>query len=164
MPPVFILLFFFAGSMVGHASDTPKFNFGASPGVFYRSGTDLIVGFNLRQAGEPAGVSYFAFPDTSHWRPLIDKLISNDDFQWTYYSIETSGEPPKARNVIVPIVNPISQQALKDISENSEYRRKAGLDTVHAAPDTLILSIRPISQNEFLNVNPKIVPDPTKSK
>jgi hypothetical protein len=162
MPLVLILLLLLAGSISFYASDTPNFSFGAAPGVFYRSGTDLIVGFNLRKAGEPAGVSYFAFPDTSQWRPLIEKLISTDDFQWTYYSIETAGEPPKAR--IMPIVNPISQQALKDISENSENQRKAGWDTVQAAPDTLILSIKPISQNEFLNVNPRIVPDPTKSK
>jgi len=64
----------------------------------------------------------------------------------------------------MPVVDLVTDQVLHDMKENSQYRSMAGLDTIRPAPDTYIVSIKPISQNEFLNVNPRIIPDPTKPK
>ena len=155
-------LLFIAQSIYGSDADSKVF--GVSPGVFYRNGTDLIIGFNLRIAGEPAGLSYIRFPEKSRWRAIFEQAISAGDLNSSYYSIRTKEELPKTGLRAMPTVDFVTDQVLQDMKENSIYRNKAGLDPILTAPDDLILSIQPISQNEFLHVQPRIIPDPTTTK
>lgn len=165
MQPLSVILLLLAMAQAALGGDASIPVYGASPGLFYRKGTELIIGFNLRKAGEPDGMAFIAFPEKSQWRSMFEQAISTDDLNALYYSIQTKEQLPKTGPFFaMPVVDLVTDQVLHDINENSQYRSKAGLDTIRPAPDSCILSIKPISQNDFLNVNPRIIPDPNKSK
>lgn len=140
------------------------FVYGAAAQVSNVSNNDLIAGFNLRKHGEMYTTVSFRFSPDSRWRPLLEEKIKTDDLAYSYFEIITVDEIPKARGFPFPYFDIVTDEVRADLAENFKWRRERGLDREEIFSEAMIVSLRVITQNEYLHVTPKIVPDPAKGK
>jgi hypothetical protein len=151
------LIFSIAESV--HAEDA-FFIYGGSPWRKHVANGDLIVGFNIRKNGDPLTVADFRFPQSSKWRQLLDDQVKKNDLEYSYFEIITKQEIPKARGFRPPHLDIVTKEVLRDLAEISSSRRESNGPQIIS--DSTIVSMRLITQNEFLQVSPRKIPDPTK--
>jgi len=148
------------GLFLACAEDT--FVYTASPWQVARYNNDLIIGFNLRVKGEIYTVTDFRFPKNSEFRIYFEDRIKLEELEYCYFEIRTNRRIPKTRLLTVPRMDIITKQTMQDLLGYAE-KQQAGLFE-GLLPDEMIVSVRRITQNEYLQITPKIVPDPTKAK
>lgn len=136
------------------SAEDRTFAYGASPEWGWMEGNDLVVSFNLRRDGELFTTKEFRFPPQSPWRPLFEDVVQREAFQGEYFEIVTSGEIPPTERFNLPHLDVVTKEALRDLSQ---FRLRKSND-----PALGIIAIRRITQNEFLKVNPRRIPDPTE--
>lgn len=130
------------------------FAYGASPAGSRMEGNVLVVSFNLRRDGELFSAAEFRFPAQSPWRPVFEDVVQRKAFQGEYFEIVTRGEIAPMERLNLPHLDVVTKEALRDLSQFT--LRKSN------NPDCEIIAVRRITQNEFLKVNPRKIPDPKK--
>ncbi len=135
------------------SADERTFVYGASPSWGRMEGDDLVVSFNLRRDGELFTTKEFRFPPQSSWRPLFEDVVQRRAFQGEYFEIVTNEEITLTESLNLPHLDVVTNDVLRDLSQ---FRLKSN------APDLAIIAVSRITQNEFLHVNPRKIPDPTK--
>jgi hypothetical protein len=141
------------------AEDT--FVYTASPYRVVRYNNDLIIGFNLRVKGEMYTVTDFRFQKNSEFRLFFEERIKLDELEYRYFEITTKREIPRTRSVTLPRMDMITKQTTQDLLGYAKSQESGLFEK--SLFDEMIVAVRRITQNEFLNVNPRIVPDPTKT-
>jgi len=141
------------------AEDT--FVYTASPYQVVRYNNDLIIGFNLRVKGEMYTVTDFRFQKNSEFRLFFEERIKLDELEYRYFEITTKREIPRTRSVTLPRMDIITKQTTQDLLGYAKSQESGLFEK--SLSDEMIVAVRRITQNEFLNVNPRIVPDPTKT-
>ncbi len=136
------------------SADDHTFAYGASPSWGRMEGNDLVVSFNLRREGELFTTKEFRFPPKSPWRSLFEDIVQRQAFYGEYFEIVTTEEIPLTERFNLPHLDVVTKEALRDLSQ---FTLRKSND-----PALEIISIRRITQNEFLHVNPRTIPDPTK--
>jgi hypothetical protein len=141
------------------AEDT--FVYTASPWQVVRYNNDLIIGFNLRVKGEMYTVTDFRFQKNSEFRLFFEERIKLDELEYRYFEITTKREIPRTRSAL-PRMDMITKQTTQDLLGYAKSQESGLFEK--SLSDEMIVSVRRITQNEFLQINPKFVPDPTKTK
>ncbi|MBN8709934.1 MAG: hypothetical protein BGO12_10515 [Verrucomicrobia bacterium 61-8] len=136
------------------SADDHTFAYGASPSWGRMEGNDLVVSFNLRRDGEIFTPKEFRFSPQSSWRSLFEDVVQRRAFQGEYFEIVTSKEIAKTASLNLPHLDVVTKETLRDLSQ---FTLRDSND-----PDLQIIAVRRITQNEFLHVNPRTIPDPTK--
>lgn len=136
------------------------FTYTASPYQVVTYNQDLIIRFNIRLQGEPYTVNGFRFTPNSKARLIFDDHINKNDLEDQYFEIKTKEAIPRTRSLTMPHLDILTKEVSRDVADFCNRREKALFES--ALPDEMIISIRSISQNQFLQINPKIVPAPTK--
>ena len=98
-------------------------------------------------------------------RKVFDSEGATGDLEYSYFRIQTKEEIPPASPLRQrPRLDILTREVMSDLTLNETYRQKS---TAHAPwdgdlnpfplQDENILSIKKITQNEFLGIQPKIV-------
>jgi hypothetical protein len=140
-----------------HAGEE-TYTYGASPYTNRVENRDLVVKFGLRLKGDAHPVAVFRFPASSKWRSFFEEQIQKGDFLYSYFEIKTNQEILPPRPTVLAHLDIVTEEVLKDMAENSRMHPDDGI--LRPLPDSAFVSVRMITQNEFLGVNPRIIPVP----
>jgi hypothetical protein len=105
-------------------------------------------------------VTDFRFQKNSEFRLFFEERIKLDELEYRYFEITTKREIPRTRSAL-PRMDIITKQTTQDLLGYAKSQESGLFEK--SLSDEMIVAVRRITQNEFLNVNPKIVPDPTKT-
>jgi hypothetical protein len=161
MKPLLLATIVFAASQYLACSED-TFVYTASPWQVVRYNNDLIIGFNFRVKGEMYRVTDVRFPENSKFRIFFDERIKQDELEYCYFELITKRKIPRKSEVALPHLDIITKETTQDLLGYLKSRSPALFE--NALSDEMIVSVRRITQNEYLQINPKIVPDPNKTK
>ncbi len=110
--------------------------------------------FSLRKNGEPY-VAWRPTMDGSHpERPRFQHDLTRLEKENIYYELIFIREMPRLKGVGFFNLGIVTKQTQQDLSELNRSLKDSQEPPL---PITDLISIRPITQNEFLGVNPRIV-------
>lgn len=139
----------------------PSFTYQAAPGYYEKRGQDLIIGFNVRKAGEQFTAARLQFSGSSRWRSLFVPLIESDDLQQTYFEITIDQELQPGPTLVPPKLGIVTKDTLRDLAD---YWNRVAEKETRPLPEAHILSMKVISQNEYLQITPRIIKVPAAAK
>jgi len=143
---------------LAYAEDT--FAYTASPWQMARYNNDLIIGFNIRVEGEMYTTTELRFPKNSKFRRYFDERITLDELEYCYFEIRATKKIQRACSLTLPRMDIITKETMKDLLGYAESRKPVLFET--SLSDEMIVSVLGITQNEFRQITPMIVPNLTK--
>lgn len=172
-----------------HATQAGEFVYDLKGGEFWPGQThpDRFV-FSVRQQGEEAGTLCVSLPPEHPWRKLMEAHRATGDLEFSYFRIRTEVElyPDQARSSAVvvapfyesgrPQIQPapiiyqgssmITQETIEDMAKNSQYQRQhtPRSQIPPILPGFTVKEWSEITQNQFLNINPRKVKPPEDAK
>jgi hypothetical protein len=170
-----------------HGTQAGEFVYDLKGGEFWPGQThpDRFV-FSVRQQGEEKGVLCVNLPPDHPWRKLMEARRATGDLEFSYFRIRTEVDLYlyQASPVVVipfyesgrPHIDPspniyqgssmVTQKTIEDMAKNSQYQRqhtpRSQLPPI--LPGFTVKEWSEITQNQFLNINPRKVKPPEDAK
>ena len=118
------------------------------------TGTGYLLWFNLRKGGE-SYTTWLPTVDAAHpewirFQRDLERMATDR----IYYELTFSREIPVAKTANIPHLGIVTRENLRDLRALAQSRSEK---IPAQLPITDLISIRPITQNEFLGITPRIV-------
>lgn len=123
-----------------------------------------VIG-TVRKGGEVAGQRQFFLGSSSPWGPLIAAKIAADEIPYCYFRVRTKSPLPFP--LVTLMGNTQGKGASMTTAEVEADRRANDVflnKVIQSFPETDILSLEEITQNQYLNVSPRKVSVPEDAK
>jgi hypothetical protein len=146
-----------------HASGE-SFTYQANPSFCERRGEDLVVTFRIRKAGEGVTMLQCKFSGSSRWNALLIPLQEKDDLEYTYFELAIDQELIPAITKMLPRTDIVTKETLRDIAGYSNRVTEGSGSPFVSISESQIQSLKVITQNQFLNVTPRIIKVPAEPR
>lgn len=123
------------------------------------AGADLEVVFIVCKDGKALDRTMFRFSGSSRWRPLLVSLMEKGDLEFSYFEVTTDMEITASPLKVLPSsgVDIVTKDTVNDMANYLNRINVPERGNPSLIFDAQIHSLKTITQNEYLNVNPRIV-------
>lgn len=104
------------------------------------------------------------FSGSSKWNFLLNPLIEMGDLEFTCFEFTTVEEIPRAAGNTPPSLGTVTKEVMRDLEEYWRQRTERLGESPREISDTQLLSVKIITQNQYLHVDPRIIKVPADAK
>lgn len=166
MKRLFLILFILCAASGSASAAEPNYRYQAKPIGWNMAGGDLEVVFIVCKDGKALERTTFRFSSSSRWKPLLVSLMEKRDLEFSYFEVTTDMEITASPMKVLPSsgVDIVTKDTVNDMANYLNRINVAERGNSTLIFDTQIHSLKTITQNEYLNVNPRIIAVPVDAK
>lgn len=164
MKSLVLLLFILCAASGSAGAAEANYRYQAKPIGWQAAGGDLEVVFIVCKDGDALTTMKIQSSGSSRWRSTLAPLMEKGDLEYSYFEVTIDRELAATTTKSLTGFDIVAKDTVRDMAS---YRNRIGVperENPSLISDSQIRSLKVITQNEYLNVKPRIVEVPAGAR